>query len=183
MIIVVFILDLVWSLIGFIVDLPKIANLPFYLWPIVLICPIYPLLLAFVWYRYIKKKSINQYLISFAALPSVIFGFLVIPFYLTAMYYQGFSWRDVGQIFWVLFYAIQGFYLFEKNRISYLALMLPALYLMIKLFLDIKYQTFGYLNVEEIDPNALLVIFICALFIIIFTVGLKLFRQHLDQSD
>jgi len=180
---IIFILDIFWSAAGFAVDIPKLSNIPAYLWPFVLICPIYPLLLALIWYMYIKKRPINQYLLSFATLPSIVFGVLAVVFYPTAMIYQGTSLRDIGQIFWVLFYAVQGLYLFEKNKFSALALFIPSLYLIIKLYLDIRYGTFGYLDVEGIESNSLLALFLGALIFVIFVAGWKLFREHLDKTN
>ncbi len=183
MIIALIVLDIFWSLAGFVVDYPKLLTIPVYLWPVVLICPIYPLLLAFIWYRYIKKKPTNQYLVAFTAFNSVVFGVLAIAFYPTAMHYQGFSWRDVGQIFWVMFYCGQGLYFLERSNFGYLALAAPAFYLMLKLFLDYKFATFGYLNVEGIDQKALLAIYLSSLLIILLISFWKLLWQHFDKAN
>lgn len=148
------ILDLFWSLSAFIWDWPKMAQINPFAWPFVLICPIYPLLLALIWFQLYRKSRPNQLLLAFAVIPSVIFGILAVLYYPTAMVYQGFSWNAFGQIFWVLFYALQAAYLFSKYKIARYAFVIASIYLIIKFVLDYKYLTFGYLDFENF-PNAL----------------------------
>lgn len=122
------------------------AQINFLIWPLVIICPIYPLLLAFVWFQLYRKNRPNQLLLAFATIPSIVFGILALLYYPLAMFYQGFSWNGFGQIFWVLFYALQGWYLLKKYKVTQLALSIASIYLLIKLYLDYRYLSFGYLD-------------------------------------
>lgn len=148
--ILLIIADFLWSLAALWVDIPKLATIPGWAWIFAMICPIYPFLLAFVWLRILQKKPVNSYLLAFAAIPSAIFGLLAIAFYPSVMIYHGFNWQDFGQIFWVLFYSIQGWYLIFRYKFLSSAALLAAAYLVIKFALDFKYKTFGYLGVEDL---------------------------------
>lgn len=151
-------LDLFWSVSAFVWDWPKMAQINFLVWPFVLICPIYPLLLAFVWFQLYRKSRPNQLLLAFAVIPPVVFGILAVFYYPLAMIYQGFNWNAFGQIFWVLFYALQGWYLFSKYKIARSAMIAVSTYLIVKLILDYKYLTFGYLDFEDIPSLAVLIL-------------------------
>ena len=155
--------DLFWSVAAFVWDWPKMAQIHFYVWPFALICPIYPLLLAIIWFQLYRKKSPNQFLLAFATIPSIVFGILAIVYYPTAMYYQGFSWNGLGQIFWVIFYAAQGAYLFSKYQLAKWPLALASAYLIVKLCLDYKYLTFGYLDFTNIPQLAVLILIVIGL--------------------
>ena len=182
MLIALVFLDLFWSVAALTVDVPKLLQLHIWLWPIVLICPVYPLLLAILWYCYIKKKTPNQYVAAFAIIGSAIFGVLALLFYPAVMYYQGFNLRDFGQIFWVLFYGAQGWYLIRKTALLPSAVLVASAYLIIKFSLDIKYATFGYLAAQDVAPKALLVIYVIAIGLIVFLAYQKLVRKHLNRT-
>lgn len=164
MIIFLIIADLFWSVSAFIWDLEKMAQINVFVWPFALICPIYPLLLAVIWFQLYRKKTPNQLLLAFVTIPPVIFGILAILYYPLAMVYQGFSWNAFGQIFWVLFYSLQGLYLFLKFKIARSAITIVSLYLIIKFLLDYEYLSFGYLDFEDI-PNAAVMILILIAFL------------------
>jgi len=155
------------------VDWPKLFEIPLWAIPFAIICPVYPLLLAVVWFQIRRNGKPNRYLLAFATIPSAVFGILALIFYPSLMVARGFAWNDLGQIFWVLFYSAQGWYLVFKNKISLLPALLVLLYLFVKFILDYKFLTFGYLEAESLSRQSLLMISIVALiapvFIIIFT--------------
>ena len=159
---IIILLDLFWSIAAFWVDWPKLFEIPLWAIPFAIICPIYPLLLAVVWFQIRRNGKPNSYLLAFAVIPSAVFGVLSIIFYPSLMIARGFAWNDIGQIFWVLFYSIQGWYLVLKNKISLLPALLVLLYLIIKFSLDYKFLTFGYLEAESLNSTVLLIVLIIA---------------------
>jgi len=164
--------DLFWSLAAFWVDFPKFINIPFYLWLVVPICPIYPALLLVVWFAKLKKLKPNRFLLAFAAFPSAILGPLAVVYYASQIYYNGFSLNDFGQIFWVLFYSVQGWYLVFREKITYWPLLCVSVYLLAKFWIDFKYSSFGYLQINKLpgDIQVSLLLFFVAL-----TLGLFVF--------
>lgn len=155
------------------VDSAKLSLIPFYLWPIVLICPIYPLLLAIVWTMRLRKQKTNSYLLAFAALPSAVFGILALIYYPAQLYYTKFNWNDFGQIFWVLFYSAQGWWLLLREKILTKALVLAGIYLLVKFTIDIKYQTFGYLEIANLPTHVQMAVYFVS---IGATLGLVLYK-------
>jgi len=153
--------DLFWSAAAWAVDWTKLDIIPIWAWPFVVICPIYPLLIALVWISLFKGGKVNNFLLSFAALPTVVFGVLSIFYYPLKMYFQGFAWVDLGQIFWVLFYAFQGLYLLRRYKIKLSASLPTLIFLVIALTINLKFKTFGYLSFDAFsDPS------LCFLFVI-----------------
>lgn len=80
----------------------------------------------------------------------MLFGILAVLFYPILMTRVGFSWSNLGQIFWVLFYGIQGFFALKLFPITRLSKIIALFYFTFKLILDFKYNSFGYLDVEAL---------------------------------
>lgn len=170
-------LDLLWSVLAFNHDWPKFAIVPAWAWVFAFICPIYPLLLAVVWAQIINKKHPNDYLLAFAVGPSMIFGVLALLFYPLAMAYQGFDWNGLGQIFWVAFYSIQGWYLFYKIGVSKAAFAFAGVFLATALSLDYRFKGFGYFNLDQIADLAIKILFIIALLLLALVWSLELRKK------
>lgn len=155
-------LDLFWSLAALIIDLPKLPEIPVWAWPFAVVCPIYPFLLFLVWRAIYKGREPNPYLLAFAVIGSAVFGLLALLFYPAVMTKIGFDWRSFGQIFWVLFYSLQGWYLLFKKRL----LLGPAAtvggFLLVKFYLDYRFETFGYLGVEDLPAGSIFYLFVLA---------------------
>jgi hypothetical protein len=134
----------------------------------VAVCPIYPLLLALLLLQLYLKKSPNQFLLAFGAIPSIVFGVLAILFYPIAMIYQGFSWNAVGQIFWVLVYAGQGFWLYGKFKINRLPFFISSLFLAFVLFFEFATKSFSYFDFSNIPIGYLVIILLAGYFSIFF---------------
>ena len=149
---VLVLLDLFWSGAAWWVDWPKLTTIPFWAWFFVIVCPIYPLLLAGVWLSVLRDKELNQYLLAFAALGSAILGIMAIVFYPATMVARGWDWNAFGQIFWVAFYSIQGWYLIFKYRIKLSPALIAFFYFLVKFTIDYKFKTFGYLDLAG-TPN------------------------------
>jgi len=170
--------NLFWALAALVVDLPKLLEIPFFLWPIVAICPIYPFLLALVFLKILRGRPVNGYLLAFASFGSAVFGVLAIIYYPYKMFYGGFNWIDLGQIFWVLFYALQGWYLLLKKRQSVLPLLSAFIFLFAKFIVDYRYLTFGYLDVAALDRQAFMMIFA---FSLISSVAILIFAFKINS--
>ncbi|MGI6123343.1 MAG: hypothetical protein ACOYIG_04010 [Acetivibrionales bacterium] len=147
-------LNFVWAVSAIIYDWPELMRQPIYLWPFLLVCPIYPLLLAITWLKIVRKQTPNSYLLAFATVGASFFGALGLLFYPTVMFIEGFNWLTFGAIFWVLFYGAQGWYLlFAPNvTLKKWPVSLAVFYLLIKTFLDWRYNTFGYMSQNEELP-------------------------------
>ena len=151
--------DLFWSAAAWVVDWMKLSIIPIWAWPFVVVCPIYPLLLSLVWIYLFKKGKVNNFLLSFAALPSVVFGVLSMFYYPLKMYFQGFAWVDLGQIFWVLFYAFQGWYIIMHYKIKATALITVLIFLVAMLVINFKFKTYGYLNFDAFPAFSIYFLF------------------------
>jgi len=162
------ILDFFWSAAALFVDLPKLGSIHPLLWPVAIICPIYPLLLAIVWIEIKKGKKINSFLLAFAIIPSAIFGILALVYYPSKMIFQGFAFRDLGQIFWVLFYSSQGWYLWFKRKLLLFPVILVTIYLTIKFFLDYRFDSFGYLSFDDFSQSAKFYILLLSLVLVAY---------------
>ena len=149
-------LNLFWSVAAFVYDWPAILQLKYYFIPFIVICPIYPLLLALVWYQTLRSNQVNPYLLAFAALPSAIYLVGALIFYPTVMTKTGFDWSACGQIFWVAFYGLQGFYLLTRHHIKRSAILLAALFLIVSFAIQGTTQTEGYLDFSALSSKLVL---------------------------
>jgi len=168
MLIVFVMLNLFWSGAAWVYDLDKLITIPLYLWPLIAVCPIYPLLLALLLLQLYLKKTPNQFLLAFSVIPSIVFGVLAVLFYPLAMFYQGFSWNALGQIFWVWFYAAQGVWLFTNYRISKVAFLGTSTFLIIVLIFQLVSDSYNYLDFSRIPLIAMLGLIVIAIFSIFF---------------
>lgn len=142
------VIDIFWSISALIYDWHEILSLPYYLWPFIIICPLYPLLLTLFWLRYSKGSKIHNLLAAFAALPSVIYFLGAIIYYPLWMIQNHFDWLAFGQIFWVAFYGIQGFYILKTNRISKTGLIAASVFLAVSFGIQYVFRDIGYFNFD-----------------------------------
>jgi hypothetical protein len=157
------ILDIFWSVAALIVDLPKLADIPSWAWPLILICPVYPFLLALVWWQISRGSQVNKYLLTFGAIGAVYFGVMALLFYPLTMIEGGFDWKAFGQIFWVAFYASQGAYLLRNRKFHLPAVLTADFYFLAKLIIDFKFKSFGYLEISDLRISFQIALFILAL--------------------
>lgn len=158
-VLILIVLDLFWCIAALIYDLPAIKSIPFYSWPFIAICPIFPLLLAIVWYKKVLRRNTNSYLIAFAAIPSAAYFIGALIYYPTLMSANGFNWLNFGSIFWVAFYGLQGFYLLIANKLSKIPQLLAILFLVISFIIQYIYRTFGYLNLAGLSNQVIMIIY------------------------
>lgn len=173
------ILDLAWGIAAWIYDLPDLIHYPFYIWPLRAICPLYPFLIAFIWWRFYKNKKQINLIYTWGVLGGAMYGLASLIFYPTMMAVEGFDLLGLGSIFWILFYGVQGWYLITRPlvKISPFSLTAVLVLLFAKNFLDWKFATFGYLITEPVSPKITAMLFgaitiillICAFFMVLFT--------------
>ena len=145
-----FFLNLVWSGAALIYDLPAIASIPLWAWAFVIVCPLYPFLLALMWWYRLKKKTIPPFLLGFGGLASAFYGILALIFYPLLLHYDHFSWNAILQIFWVWAYAIQGWYFFLTSPPPTRIRAATCLFLATSLVIDYYTQGFNYLAISQL---------------------------------
>jgi hypothetical protein len=155
-----FVLDILWSVIAWIVDYDKLFLIPVWAWPFCIVCPIYPALLAILWYKKAKKVKSNEWLVVFASLPSAVLGIMAIVYYPLKMINNGFGVIDLGQIFWVLFYSVQGWVLFHKKLANKPAIIFAVVFLVVKFTIDLIYLSFDYLDFSNFNNNQLMILYL-----------------------
>lgn len=136
------------------VDFSKLPLIPVWGWPFALICPIYPFLIALVWLALYNQKKPSSYLFAFAIFGSAVFGILSLVYYPLKMYFQGFSWNDFGQIFWVAFYSAQGWYLLFRHKLKLQPAMLVGGFFVFSLAINFYFKTFGYLSLDKFTSTS-----------------------------
>ena len=153
----IIILDLVWTGSALVYDWPALGHIPVYAWPFIIICPVYPFLLALVWWWLYHGKKPNRFLLAFAALPSAAYFAAALIYYPTWMAANNFDWLAFGQIFWVAFYGLQGFWLLRRKSISANALNIVVAFLLTSFVVQYLSQTYGYLDLAGIDRTVILI--------------------------
>jgi hypothetical protein len=129
-------------------DIPAIRQVPWFMVLFILICPLYPFLLAF--HLYLPKPQ--AWLQAFATIPPTIYGGLALAFYPLSMYVSGFTWNETGQIFWVLLYATQAFLLLPKKPSP--ATYTAATFTLISLCILFVTDSYGYLAIAALPQSA-----------------------------
>jgi hypothetical protein len=175
LIISLIILNFIWAIAALIYDLPAIAQVPWYFLPFILICPVYPALLLVFWCQKLSKRHINDYFTAFSALPAAVYltgALIYYPFY---MFRNGFDWLSVGQILWVAFYGLQGFWILSKNKIKRIHYLGPIIYLSASFIIQIDNRAFDYLDFSNFSDHEIRAVYLFLLAVAIFLP--VLFRQ------
>ena len=139
------ILDLILSGTAWVYDWSTLITIPAYLWPIVAICPIYPLLLAYIWYQKLQGHTPHPVIMAWALIGGSTYAVAALFFYPALMQYEGFSWIGIGAIAWVLLYGLQALYLIRRAQLPTTWITVTIALLSAKTLLDVNYRTFGYL--------------------------------------
>ncbi|MDH4358416.1 MAG: hypothetical protein OEV37_00495 [Candidatus Berkelbacteria bacterium] len=173
-------LDLFWAGAALWVDIPKLMQIPVWSWLLVVICPIYPFLLALIWIQIKSGKQANSYLLAFGAIGSAVFGPLALIFYPALIVERGWGWNEFGQIFWVSFYSTQGWYLIAKRKFELIPVLVAGVYFLIKIFFDYKTKTMSYLDFADLSyakQNLILAVALISLSLaLLFAMRSKLLR-------
>jgi len=164
--------NVIWAVSALVYDIPAISHIPFYFWPFIVICPVFPALLALTWWQIFRNNKPNDYLLAFATLPSAIYLLGALIFYPTLMVINGFNWLDFGQIFWAAVYGLQGFYLMRKYTLKKSPVILVTTFLLISFFIQYLTKTYGYLDFSSINSQLLLALyFVLSAISLIFAIG------------
>jgi hypothetical protein len=146
--VILIIIDVIWSISALIYDFERIINLPIFFWPFIAICPIFPMLLAIHWMTSIYGKQ-NNFLLSFASIPSFVYLIAAIIYYPTWITLNGFDILSFGQIFWVAVYGLQGLFLIIHNRIKPVYSALVSIFLLISFFVQFSTKSFSFFDTSN----------------------------------
>ncbi len=167
------------SLISLTYDIPALRTIPLWAMPFVVICPIYPFLLAFVWLRIAQKKLIHHFLIAFAILPAAVYGLASLVYYPLVIQQTYPNWRDIGQILWVWLYAGQAWYLIRRWPIPPLHACLALIFVVVSASIQFITLGYGYLDYASLTLNQriFLLVFVCVSSLSVYQIWL--FRRPL----
>jgi len=175
----IIIFDLVWAAMAAVYDWEIFSRIPIYLWPFLVICPIFPALLSLVWLQSLESRP-NKFLLAFGAMPSVVYLFAAIIYYPTWMILNGFDWMTFGAIFWVAAYGLQGLYFLSKYCVERGQLFFVAIFLIFSLTVQYLTKTYGAQDFTNFSQTLFIAeYFIVALFVIIFSIFLSLDRKKI----
>jgi len=179
--------DLFWSAAALWVDISKLSQIPVWTWALVVICPIYPFLLTLIWIQVYREKRVNPYLLSFGAIGASLFGPLALVFYPALIIERGWGWNEFGQIFWVLFYSLQGWYLVSKFQFKPFPVLLAGVYFVIMIFFNFKTATMSYLDFAVLSQGSqnlvLAVALISLLLLLLLALRSKLLRLYQNRRQ
>jgi len=161
-------INIFWAISALIYDIPAISHIPLYFWPFIIICPIFPALLAITWWQIYKKKKPDNYLLAFAIIPSIIYFIGALIFYPILMFQNGFNWLNFGQIFWVAIYGLQGICLLKKYPIKKSSIFLVTIFLLLSFVIQYFTKTYGYLDFSSLPSLILLGEYIILIIVSIF---------------
>lgn len=145
-------LNLIWGSSALWYDWEALVKLPVWTLPFILICPLFPFLLAAVWWRWPHSPT---WLYWLAILPSAVYGLLATFFYPLVMWHSGFDWLAALQIPWVWAYSAQAWYLLQKLSAPFCSSRWPwlaSLYLTLSLGVQAVTDSFGYIGLDVL-PN------------------------------
>lgn len=127
-------------------DWEAIGKIPWYLIPLIVVCPLYPALLA------LSLRTGNRGILAgIATVPAATFGLLALVFYPLYMLERGFDWLDFGQIFWVLAYAIPAFWL--SFQVKPIGIWIGSLFSLACLGTLFATKSYGYLGIAELPQH------------------------------
>jgi hypothetical protein len=147
-------------LVALVYDYPVITTLPWYSLPFIVICPIYPLLIA----AHLSRQKPHPTLQAFATIPPAVYGGLALCFYPLHMASNGFSWYGVGQMLWVLLYAIPALFLLPTRHS--LGTFLACCFIGVSLTIQYYTLSYGYLDLAGLSAVQRLLLLAIGFFLI-----------------
>lgn len=139
------VIDLIWSVSAVVNDWEKIVAIPFWFWPFILICSVYPLLLAWHWSLSLANRR-SDWLSVFAVLPAVIYFVAALIYYPVWMILNGFDILAFGQIFWVAVYGVQAIYLMLSTKLTPLPAAAASSFIALSFIIQLKTNSFGFFD-------------------------------------
>jgi hypothetical protein len=134
-------------------DAPVLPSIPLWAWPFVVVCPLYPLLLALYWWKR------WPWLAPFAILPAATYGIGALVYYPMLMHATYVNWQDIGTIFWVWLYAAQAWYFMRSAPLTTAPLILALLFLFASFSIQMITLSYGYLEYASLTPDMRLALF------------------------
>jgi len=138
----IIVLDLAWAAMAAVYDWEIFCKIPIYLWPFLVICPVFPAMLSLVWAQSLDTKP-NNFLLAFSVIPSLFYFVAALIYYPTWMILNGFDWMTFGAIFWVLAYGFQAIYLLFKYHVGFLSSVCAAIFLILSFVIQYVTKTYG----------------------------------------
>ncbi len=152
------VLNVAMGLIALTYDWQALQAIPPLLLPVIVICPIYPFLLAVIWVHRLRKRVTPSWIVALAVIPAATYGVLAPLFYITHSYVTVFSWNDMGQIVWVWIYAAQAIYLIFTTKIDRTAAFWATCFIILSLFMQFSTGGYGYLAIGDIGRTLQLIL-------------------------
>ena len=175
------VLDLFMTASAIFVDWSDFFSVPWYLIPFVSICPLYPLLLAIVFWKFRRKGSFSQPLLHFTLMGIIGYGIMAYIFYPTFFVTRGFGWYELGNIFWVTIYASQALLLIPYVKKIAFSWYIPFFsYFIVKDILDRFGGTFSYQRFEVFSTATSNFLFIMILSLHLFA---GIFLMFLERRN
>lgn len=169
-------LNLSMGMAALVYDTSAIASLPWYSVPFIVICPLYPILLAL----HISTQGEHPWLHAFATIPPTVYGGLALCFYPLSMAYNGFSWNDIGHLFWVLTYAIQAAFFLPRHPTT--ATVTASLFMLLSLTILYVTNSYGYLAIADLPSPAKTSLLVLGFFLVGLTTGMVKYNALFNRG-
>lgn len=158
-------------------DIPAISHIPWYAVPFVVVCPIYPFLIALT----LASNRPHPLLQSFATIPASVYGGLALCFYPLHMALSGLSWYGIGQMLWVLLYASQALFLLPRKHSA--ATFAAAGFTVFSLCVHLQTGSYGYLDIASLSETTQINLFLVGLVLVGVVAGVIKHYALLDRSQ
>ncbi|MBD3328843.1 hypothetical protein GF340_06120 [Candidatus Peregrinibacteria bacterium] len=138
------IVDLAMAIASNIVDYPWLMSTEWYLRPFAPICSMFPLTL-FIWFSlYYFRKKIPAWFTFFVFTGIISYGLMAVLYFPAYMaFVVGFEWIHIGNMLWVIAYALQSVFLITHlKRPAITAFLLIIAYFLAKNITDRFFGTF-----------------------------------------
>jgi|GEM_PF-2447288 len=171
------VLDLIIGTTALVYDWGTIVSLPIWLLPVIIICPLYPFLLAGVWWRLQNHRG-STWLYAGAVIPSAMYGVLALIFYPMVMVATQFSWTNLLAEIWVWLYASQSWYLLKKYPpVKLFPIIVASIFILAAFLFQLQTNSYGYLALAVLSlPAKIALLTLAVLTIVGINVALLLSR-------
>ena len=177
-------LDVVLAVSSIIVDWPWLMGVPRALVIFSPICSLYPLLLVIWLSLFLLKKKIPNWFSAFLLMGLFSYGILTWIYFPLYMSWHGVNFHDVGSIFWVTTYALQGFIIAsEIKKIPWWQFTLVVGYFFFKDYSDRYLGTFLDVLLDDYPEYLKTIFFVSALSLHAIAVAILLHLQKINSRN
>lgn len=178
------------------IDWQDFAETPWFLWPFVPICPLYPFLLGVLYAWRARKGKWPVRLMLFTLLGITSYGVIAIVFYPLYMLENGFAWYELGNVFWVMIYSLQAVWLWKEfgrdgghwrpgrlSKVSTCLIAAYAVYFFAKDILDRYSVTFSYVRyniLSDVLTNRMFITVLVVHTLVFLTYFLTMRRERIS---